>query len=117
MLAGLLRRLGGMIRAGKHGWRWMVSHEVYAPVWPRSVHVVSQGRGDLGQRMQRQFRHPATGPCCALIGSDIPAITPADIASAFKALGESDFCFGPALDGGYWARRAGSARSRHRRCS
>jgi rSAM/selenodomain-associated transferase 1 len=109
MLAGLLRRLGGDPR-----WQtWLAVDgvdEVHAPVWPAACHVVSQGRGDLGQRMQRQFDSLPPGPV-VLVGSDIPAITPADIASAFKALGESDFCFGPAPDGGYWlAGQAARAR-------
>jgi glycosyltransferase A (GT-A) superfamily protein (DUF2064 family) len=37
-----------------------------------------------------------------LIGSDIPGITAADIAAAFRALGRADAVFGPAEDGGYW---------------
>ena len=49
-----------------------------------------------------------------LVGSDIPAITAADIATAFGALGQSEICFGPAPDGGYWlvgqaARARGTA--------
>lgn len=100
MLAGLLRRLGGDPR-----WQtWLAVdgvHEVHSPVWPAGVNVVSQGKGDLGARMQRQFDTLPPGPV-ALVGSDIPAITAADIAAAFKAMGERDFCFGPAPDGGYW---------------
>lgn len=100
MLAGLLRRVGRDSR-----WQtWLAVdgvHEVHAPVWPAGVNIVSQGRGDLGQRMQRQFDTLPPGPV-ALIGSDIPAITAQDIAFAFKALGGRDFCFGPAPDGGYW---------------
>jgi rSAM/selenodomain-associated transferase 1 len=100
MLNRLLRRLG-------HDARWQTwlavdgVHEVNAPVWPGGVHVVNQGQGSLGQRMQRQFDTLPPGPV-ALIGSDIPEITPADVAVAFKLLGEREFCFGPAPDGGYW---------------
>jgi len=100
MLGGLLRRLGRDPR-----WQtWLAvdgEHEVTAPVWPAGINVVNQGRGCLGARMQRQFDTLHPGPV-ALIGSDIPAITPADIATAFQVLGDSEFCFGPAPDGGYW---------------
>jgi glycosyltransferase A (GT-A) superfamily protein (DUF2064 family) len=41
------------------------------------------------------------GPA-VIVGSDIPDITAADIAGAFRALGSNDAVFGPATDGGYW---------------
>jgi hypothetical protein len=62
MLAGLLRRLGGMIRAGRHGWQWMVSMKCMRRSGRAACHVVSQGRGDLGQRMQHQFDSLPPGP-------------------------------------------------------
>jgi rSAM/selenodomain-associated transferase 1 len=100
MLYGLLRRLGRDPR-----WQtWLAVdgvHEVHAPVWPAEINVVNQYRGDLGERMQRQFDALPPGPV-VLIGSDIPAITPGDIAGAFRLLGNAEFCFGPADDGGYW---------------
>ena len=37
-----------------------------------------------------------------IVGSDIPGITRSHIAAAFRALGDHDAVFGPALDGGYW---------------
>jgi glycosyltransferase A (GT-A) superfamily protein (DUF2064 family) len=37
-----------------------------------------------------------------IIGTDIPGITPAHIAQAFRLLGRHDAVFGPADDGGYW---------------
>lgn len=37
-----------------------------------------------------------------IVGSDIPGISAADIADAFRALGSKDAVFGPATDGGYW---------------
>ena len=61
----------------------------------------SQGRGDLGQRMQRQLAASVPGPV-VLIGSDIPGVTPQTIATAFAALKSHDAVFGPAPDGGYW---------------
>ncbi|WP_425283593.1 DUF2064 domain-containing protein [Methyloceanibacter stevinii] len=37
-----------------------------------------------------------------LVGSDIPRISRAHIAEAFRLLGNADAVFGPAQDGGYW---------------
>ncbi len=74
-------------------------------VWPGQVARVAQGRGDLGARMGRMLRDVTgdanPGPV-VIIGADIPAITPAHIARAFKALGDHQAVFGPAFDGGYW---------------
>ncbi|MEM9029746.1 MAG: TIGR04282 family arsenosugar biosynthesis glycosyltransferase [Pseudomonadota bacterium] len=60
-----------------------------------------QGTGDLGGRMQRVMTTMPPGPV-VIIGTDIPAIQPDDIASAFRQLGRRDAVFGPAPDGGYW---------------
>lgn len=75
--------------------------DVIAPYWPRGIERVAQGGGDLGTRMQRLFRRLPPGPAI-IVGSDIPAIRPSDIASAFRLLGKSDAVFGRAADGGYW---------------
>lgn len=69
--------------------------------WPEGVYLATQGAGDLGARMQRMFDELPCGPV-VIIGSDIPAITPAHIEKAFAALGRSDAVIGPAPDGGYW---------------
>ena len=63
--------------------------------------LIAQGRGDLGERMQSLFDRLPPGPV-AIIGSDVPAIAPADIAAAFGLLGSHDAVLGPASDGGYW---------------
>lgn len=98
--AALLRRL--------HDPRWQLwlavspDHQGMASrIWPSRLHRVPQGRGDLGARMARLFRHMPPGPLC-IIGADIPGITKAHISRAFGALGDHDAVFGPALDGGYW---------------
>ena len=70
-------------------------------IWPADLPRVPQGTGDLGARMGRLMRHMPPGPTC-IIGADIPGITPAHIADAFRALGDHDAVFGPASDGGYW---------------
>lgn len=70
------------------------------PSWPE-VRRVPQGRGGLGERMQRLFERLPPGPAI-LVGGDIPAMRPADIAGAFRLLGSADVVLGPARDGGYW---------------
>jgi rSAM/selenodomain-associated transferase 1 len=95
-LTALLRRVGRDRR-----WRTELAAtpDRAAARWPRRVPVRPQGRGDLGQRMQRALgRHRRA----VLIGCDIPGIRAADIAAAFRALGRVPTVFGPAEDGGYW---------------
>jgi len=69
--------------------------------WPAEVSLLNQGGGDLGRRMQRPMTALPPGPV-VIIGTDVPDITPAHIAQAFRALGRHDAVFGPAADGGYW---------------
>ena len=63
------------------------------------VRLRPQGRGDLGERMLRALRrHPGA----VLIGSDCPALRPADLRAAARALrGGADAVLAPAEDGGY----------------
>ena len=69
-------------------------------VWPADLPRVTQGRGDLGQRMARVMQK-APGPAC-VIGGDIPGIEKRHIRQAFALLGSHMAVFGPAPDGGYW---------------
>ncbi len=71
------------------------------PKWAEGLTLVPQGRGDLGQRMQRATRRRPRGRV-AVVGSDIPDLTAADVAYAFRMLGQAQAAFGPASDGGYW---------------
>ncbi len=94
-------QLARLLRAMRHERRWRTElvttpdHAfLRAPFTQRP-----QGRGDLGQRMQRALgRHRRA----VLVGADIPGLRPRDIASAFRALGRAEAVFGPAEDGGYW---------------
>ena len=67
------------------------------------VRLCAQGRGSLGERMYRSFkrvlrRHPGA----VLIGSDCPALRPADLRAAARALrAGADAVLAPAEDGGY----------------
>jgi hypothetical protein len=86
-------------------WLWITpDREPGHPAWTvagRPLTKIGQGSGDLGARMARPFKSLPPGPV-VLIGSDIPTVTPAMIATAFRALGRHDLVFGPAADGGYW---------------
>lgn len=82
-------------------------------LWPRGWQTIPQHGGDLGTRMLRPMQTLPPGPV-VVIGADIPAIRPRHIAAAFTALGENDFVFGPATDGGYWLV---GARRRPRLCN
>ena len=79
-------------------------------VWPRHLHRMAQGQGDLGDRMTRAIKAQEPGPVC-VIGADIPGITRAHIAHAFQALGPVEAVFGPAPDGGYWLVGVKNSRS------
>jgi rSAM/selenodomain-associated transferase 1 len=63
----------------------------------------SQGRGDLGERMHRAFTLVLKEHRSAiLIGGDCPALRPADLRAAARALrGGMDAVLSPAEDGGY----------------
>lgn len=73
------------------------------------VRIVPQGRGDLGARMGRFLRESPPGPV-VIVGTDIPDLGATHVARAFAALGDRDWVFGPAADGGYWL--IGAARRR-----
>ncbi|HWB51833.1 MAG TPA: TIGR04282 family arsenosugar biosynthesis glycosyltransferase [Stellaceae bacterium] len=95
MLARSLRRLG-------HDRRWRLRLAVTPDrAARRRREAMPQGRGDLGLRMQRALAACAPGRRL-LVGSDIPTLTPAHIAAAFRLLGRHDVVFGPAADGGFW---------------
>jgi uncharacterized protein len=72
-----------------------------ARMWPARLPRIKQGSGDLGHRMGRVFRTLSPGPVI-IIGADIPGITRAEIAQAFRKLAGVDAIVGSARDGGYW---------------
>ncbi len=98
--AALLRRL-----ATDRRWRCRLAvapdRMAQPHLWPGWPVVTGQGGGGLGARMQRLFDTMPPGPVI-IVGNDIPAIRPAHIAAAFRALERADMVFGPAVDGGFW---------------
>lgn len=100
ILTRTLRRLTGDPR-----WQTWIAvapdRAMHSPLWPSNVNIVGQGAGNLGDRMQRVFDTLPGGPI-VIVGSDIPGISPEDIAGAFSLLGQHDAVIGPAPDGGYW---------------
>ena len=75
--------------------------------WP--VERIAQGKGDIGKRMATACGRFRRGNV-AIIGSDIPDASAADLRTAFRLLGRHDAVFGPAEDGGYWLVALGRRR-------
>lgn len=65
---------------------------------------VTQGRGDLGNRMDQAFSSAfdAGAATVVIMGSDCPDLSPAHLSRAFDALTSADLVLGPASDGGYY---------------
>ena len=68
------------------------------------VDIAPQGEGSLGERMARVFENHfrAGASRVVLVGTDVPALTPAILTRAFQALDVDDVALGPARDGGYY---------------
>ena len=101
-LTETLRRLDG-------GGRWQLWLAITPdasvrqwPHWPLGWRRTPQGDGNLGARLQRVMRTLPPGPAI-IVGTDVPSLTAAHIAPAFRLLGNHDAVFGPATDGGYWS--------------
>jgi uncharacterized protein len=96
-LAHLLWRVGSDTR-----WTtWIAATPNGSGPWPAHINIIDQGRGDLGQRLQRVVDALPPGRV-VIVGSDIPGITAGLIAKAFTKLAGHEAVFGPASDGGYW---------------
>ncbi len=72
--------------------------------WLPGGRLRRQTSGDLGARMSHAFaRTFARGArAVAVVGSDLPDLTRADVLAAFEALARADVVLGPARDGGYY---------------
>ena len=69
-----------------------------------NIPFVSQGPGDLGERMADAFDESfrAGSTASVIIGSDCPGLNPDVISAAFIRLTEAPVVLGPAQDGGYY---------------
>ena len=70
-------------------------------LWPKSLERMSQGNGDLTERLELGLAAAANGQVI-FIGADCPDISNALLAKAFEQLKKNDVVFGPASDGGFW---------------
>lgn len=67
-----------------------------APTWP-------QGRGDLGDRLERVLRRALRdSPAALAIGTDTPGLPPRLFSQARSALRDADAVLGPCEDGGFY---------------
>ncbi len=79
-------------------------HEDLPESWLKPAqYVLRQTSGDLGRRMAAAFHalYRDGAGYVALIGSDIPAINPDYLQSAFSMMDRHAMVIGPATDGGY----------------
>ena len=72
--------------------------------FPERWHYRPQRGPDLGARLEHAINEALANGASkvAVIGSDCPDVTPADISATWTALEKNDVVFGPAKDGGYW---------------
>ena len=73
--------------------------------------VATQGPGNLGTKMKRQFlkthyektiSHKKNRNPILLIGTDLPSISHFDLIQAIQILSHKEMVLGPSNDGGYW---------------
>ena len=83
--------------------KWALRHKIQK--------VATQGPGNLGTKMKRQFLKTHSGKAIShkkvpnpilLIGTDLPSITHSDLIQAIQVLNNKDMVLGPSTDGGYW---------------
>ena len=87
------------IKAAK---RWAMTNKI--------KNVVTQGPGNLGTKMKRQFLKTQALPSNSqkipssilIIGTDLPSISYADLTQAIKIVSNKEMIIGPSTDGGYW---------------
>jgi len=65
--------------------------------------LIDQGGGSLGARMARALAPFADGQGGLLIGTDLPSLPVAALASLYGLLRRHSLVLGPSLDGGYYA--------------
>jgi rSAM/selenodomain-associated transferase 2/rSAM/selenodomain-associated transferase 1 len=107
-MTGLTVLTARQAQAGRRFRLWLDGTGAPAALFRRwlggRIRFREQGRGTLGQRMDRAFRvgFRRGAERVVIVGTDVPAITPAIIGQAFDALKSQDLVLGPARDGGYY---------------
>ena len=78
--------------------------EIFSVESLKVAKCISQGRGDLGQRMKRVFETMFDSGYAkvVLIGTDLPTIRLSSLQEAFSSLKNHPVILGPSLDGGYY---------------
>ena len=81
---------------------WAVAEAAGHKQWS-SLPTLSQGEGDLGQRLATVWQelHARHGRAM-VIGTDCPQMTPPVLTSALALLEKQDYVAGPARDGGFY---------------
>ena len=82
--------------------RWAVKNKIQT--------IVTQGPGNLGTKMKRQFlkAHAEKNTSdqitnsILLIGTDLPSLSHCDLIKAIQILNHKEMVLGPSTDGGYW---------------
>jgi len=80
----------------------IATDDVGHPFWQSfSCPLINQGRGDLGERLQRMVTHPDSRLPLLFLGTDSPHMADARLIAAADALQQHDMVIGPVEDGGY----------------
>jgi rSAM/selenodomain-associated transferase 1 len=83
----------------------LATTDVASPEWSQlpQERVWSQGRGTLGDRLERILRRALRSwPTAIAVGTDLPGLPPALFDSARQALQSADAVLGPVDDGGFY---------------
>ena len=103
----LAHTLAQALAAGAQKVELCMSPAAGDPAWrgvalPGSVELSAQGRGGLGERMNRAMNRALTQQAAVLLmGSDCPALSAGHMAEAARQLKHHDAVLIPAADGGY----------------
>ena len=103
----LAHTLAQALAAGAQKVELCMSPAAGDPAWrgvalPGSVELSAQGRGGLGERMNRAMNRALTQQAAVLLmGSDCPTLSAGHMAEAARRLMDHDAVLIPAADGGY----------------
>lgn len=101
-MAGGVRgaRLWLLLASGPHSAQRFARRLALRAGW----HLGTQGRGDLGKRLERAFRRAFRqgAPSVLAVGTDSPWIGARRLREAFRVLQHADVVLGPTDDGGYY---------------